>query len=164
MAENELVTVFRSGDASAIEDAEEIRQILAAEGIEAKVLDDTAPGVISGAIEVRVTQADASRAETILAERPVEGDMSDADPSEVLDPVPVFHSSGTGEAEALAIEGMLLANGIQPIRVGTSSIPSLTFEIRVAREFKEQAERLIANAQATGGAAADEEERAGESA
>jgi hypothetical protein len=164
MAENELVTVFRSGDASAIEDAEEVRQILEAEGIEAKIFDDSAPGVISGVIEVRVTQADASRAEAILTERPVEGDMSDADPSAVLDPVTVFQSSGSGEAEALAIEGMLLANGIQPIRVGTAAIPSLNFEIRVAKEFAEQAEQLIANAQATGGSAADEEERAGESA
>jgi hypothetical protein len=161
MNENaELVTVFRSADASAQEDAEEIKEILAGQGISATIVDDSTPGVIAGSVEVRVAPADLGRAEQIIAAMNVEGDMADADPSEVLDPVTVFTATGVqAESEALAIEGMLIANGIQPIRVQASPYPNLPVEIRVAREFADQARQLIEQARVTGSEAADEEER-----
>jgi hypothetical protein len=88
----------------------------------------------------------------------VEGDMAQADPSSVLDPVTVWQGLGTEvEFRATAIEGMLTAAGIQPIVVGTRAIPTLPFKIQVAREQAGRAVQLIAAAEATGAAAADEE-------
>jgi hypothetical protein len=52
---------------------------------------------------------------------------------------------------------MLTAAGIQPIVVGTRAIPTLPFKIQVAREQAGRAVQLIAAAEATGAAAADEE-------
>lgn len=154
----ELVTVFRSADASAMEDAQEIAEILAGQEIEAKVFDDHAPGVFEGSVEVRVAAQDAARAEEIIAGQSVEGDMAQADPSSVLDPVTVWQGLGTEvEFRATAIEGMLTAAGIQPIVVGTRAIPTLPFKIQVAREQAGRAVQLIAAAEATGAAAADEE-------
>jgi len=159
----EMVTVFRSADVTAREDAEEISQILAAEGIENSVVDGRTAGVIAGSVEVRVAASLSDRADSIVAAAQVEGDMADTDPSSVLDPVTIFRSAGTNvEMQAIAIEGMLRANGIQSIRVGTPSIPSLPFEIRVAKDQVERAQQLIAEAEAVGGVAAYEEERAGE--
>jgi hypothetical protein len=160
---SEMVTVFRSADLTARDDAEEISQILAAEGIESSVVDDRTAGVIAGSVEVRVAAALADRVDAIVAAAQVEGDMADTDPSSVLDPVTIFRSAGTNvEAQAIAIEGMLRANGIQTIRVGAPSIPSLPFEIRVSKEQVERAQQLISEAESFGGAAADEEEQSGE--
>ncbi len=48
-ADAEMVTVFRSADQDAEEDARAIKDLLASQEIAAVVLDDSAPGVPSGA-------------------------------------------------------------------------------------------------------------------
>jgi len=164
MDENaEMITVFRSADATAREDAEEIQEVLAGEGIASVVVDDSSPGVVTGTVEVRVAAADAARAEELVDSIQIEGDMAGADPSPVLDPVTVYTAaSGASESELLAIEGMLIANGIQPIRVETRPYPSLPVEIQVAREVADQARQLIIEARKAGAEAAEEEEKSSE--
>jgi hypothetical protein len=80
-----------------------------------------------------------------------------------MDMVTLFSSSNhDGEMEAMQIRGVLEANGIQSIVVGPGSIPSLEFEVQVPREDLERAQRILAEAQAAGPAAAAEAEAAGE--
>ena len=61
---------------------------------------------------------------------------------------------GTGEMEALAIKGLLDANGISNFVVGNSTLPNLSFFVRVPASEAERAEAVIAEAQAAGPAAA----------
>lgn len=79
------------------------------------------------------------------------------DNSEQFDLVTVFRSDEhTAEMEALAIHGLLEAAGIPAVLVGTSVLPVLPFEVRVPKARLEEAERLIAESQATGPQAAEE--------
>jgi hypothetical protein len=64
--------------------------------------------------------------------------------------------------EAMQIHGILEANGIPSIVVGTSTLPVLEFEVQVPRENLDEAQRILAEAQAAGPAAAAEAEAAGE--
>src|ERR1700682_6331911 len=109
----DLVTVYRSMDATAKEDCETIADRLSAEGFSPVVLDDDAPGVPEGTYEVRVRAEEASRAETIVAEHPLP-EKEEVDPSEDLDLEPIYHSEGstTAEFEALGVKSVLEANGI----------------------------------------------------
>ena len=66
----DLITVFRSADQYAEDQAKEARERLVAAGIEAVLLDDSAPGVVVGSWEVRVRTADRRAAEAILATPP----------------------------------------------------------------------------------------------
>ncbi len=85
------------------------------------------------------------------------------DASHEMDMVALFSSYNyDAEMEAMQIHGMLEANGIQSIVVGTSTIPSLEFEVQVSRENLDEAQRILAEAQAAGPAAAAEAEAAGE--
>ena len=52
--ESNLVTVYRSMDASAKQDCEEILRLLQDAGMDAVLWDDSAPGVPEGVFEVRV--------------------------------------------------------------------------------------------------------------
>jgi hypothetical protein len=71
----------------------------------------------------------------------------------------VFSAIGTeAEMEVLAIKGMLEANAIQAVVVGTAAIPTLPFSIGVPREQAVEALRLIEEAKAAGPAAAEEAE------
>jgi hypothetical protein len=159
----ELVTVFRSGDESAEEDATAIADLLRNSGISPTLLDDDAPGVLEGVWEVRVAPADAARAEQLIAARDMPQDEFAApDHSHELDFATVF-SSGDGsresEAEALTVKSLLEANGIYAISAGEGvPIPSLGWEIRVAREHEAEARRIIAEARAAGPSAAEEAE------
>ena len=92
------------------------------------------------------------------------GDMAvEPDASHEMDMVALFSSSNyDAEMEAMQIHGILEANGIQSIVVGTSTIPSLEFEVQVSRENLDEAQRILAEAQAAGPAAAAEAEAAGE--
>jgi hypothetical protein len=54
---SELVTVYRSADSTAEKEAHQIATMLVREGIGATLLDDRAPGVIVGSVEVRVPSA-----------------------------------------------------------------------------------------------------------
>ncbi len=75
----------------------------------------------------------------------------------------LFSSSNVdAEMEANNIHAMLEASGIPSMVVGTSVIPSLEFQVQVPRENKEEAERVMADAQAAGPEAAAEAEAATE--
>jgi len=99
-----------------------------------------------------------------MAQDPEDG-SSQADPegefntSDSLDMVPLFRSSNIdAEMEANNIHGMLQASGIPSVVVGSSVIPSLEFEVQVPRERLQEAERVLAEAQAAGPEAAAEAE------
>ena len=84
-------------------------------------------------------------------------------PSADLDTVTLFSSSNhDGEMEATNIRGMLESNGIDAVVVGPSVIPSLEFQVQVARSEAEEARRFIAEARAAGPEAAAEAEAASE--
>jgi hypothetical protein len=80
-----------------------------------------------------------------------------------LDLVTVFQSAGSGaEMEALDVQALLEASGIQAFIVGDSRLPNLPEEVRVAQDHAEQATQLIADALAAGPAGAEEAEAASE--
>jgi hypothetical protein len=161
---SDLVTVYRSMDANAKEDCEIIIDVLAAQGISAVMLDDSAPGVPEGTFEVQVPAADAARAEETIAENPLPDEVEEVDNSADLDLETIFHADGAlAEVEALGIKNVLEANGVAAVLVGNSVLPTLPFEVRVARDQAERARQLIAEAEAGGPAAAEEAERKSES-
>lgn len=164
-ADTEMVTVFRSADDSAEDDAKAIREMLGAEGISAVLLDDGAPGVPEGVWEVRVPQTHSARAEELISEATLpDDDLIAVDPSPELATETVFRAPGgtTAELEAMSVKSVLDSHGIAALMVGDSVLPNLAFEVRVAKEYADRARELIAEAQAAGPAAADEAERASE--
>src|SRR5262245_55937517 len=72
-----FITVFRSADPTAEEDAAAAREQLAQEGIDAILLGDDAPGVVEGTWEVRVAPPDQERAEAVLAAPPPQQEDED---------------------------------------------------------------------------------------
>jgi hypothetical protein len=58
-------------DADAKENCEEILEILEDAGLDAVLLDDTAPGVPEGVFEVQVPAASVSAAEKLIADNPL---------------------------------------------------------------------------------------------
>ncbi len=90
--------------------------------------------------------------------------MPNGDASHDLDLTPFFRSSNhDAEMEATAIHGLLEANGIPSMLVGSAQIPSLEFVVEVPRSQLEAARQVVADARAAGPEAALEAERAGES-
>lgn len=157
------VTVFRSADESASEDAAKVHELLTAEGIPAQLLDDDTPGIPSGAWEVRVAAEDQERAERLIAHFPPEDEFADVNASDELDLVTVFRSPGNASGmEAPAVESLLQASGISAVVVGDSRFPNLGQEVRVAKEHVETAAALIAEALAAGPSGAAEAEESGE--
>jgi len=157
------ITVFRSADESASEDAANVQQMLTEEGIAATLLDDSAPGVMEGAYEVRVDAENQARAEQLIAQFPPETDLEDADPSEALDLVTVFRSAGPGaEMDAMSIRSVLEAGGISAVLIGDARYPIFPMQVRVAREHEAQARQMIEDALAAGPAGAEEAEELGE--
>jgi hypothetical protein len=158
--ELDLVTVYRSMDADAKEDADCIQELLTDEGIQAVVLDDSAPGVPEGVFEVRVPSADAARAEELIAENPPSEEAEEVDDSPALDQETI--ASAASEMEAMSIKNLLESNGIAAVLVGDSVLPNFPFEVRVAHDQADRARLLIADAEKTGPAGAEEAERASE--
>jgi len=159
--ELDLVTVYRSMDPEAAEDADCIVELLTDAGIQAVVRDDTAPGVPEGVFEVRVPTADAARAEQIIADNPPPEEAEEVDPSSDLDLETIVGASS--EMEAMGIKNLLESNGIATVLVGDSVLPNFPFEVRVARDQVLRARVLIADAEKRGPAAADEAELESES-
>ena len=161
-----LVTVYRSMDQSAEEDCETIASLLTAEGLSPVILDDEAPGVPEGVYEVCVPEAEAARAEEVIANNPLPDEVAEVDDAHELDLETIYHSEGssTGEVEAMGIKNILEANGISAVIVGDSVLPNFPFEVRVASEQAERAKALVDEASKGGPAAADEAELAGERA
>jgi hypothetical protein len=84
------------------------------------------------------------------------------DVSHDLDMVPVYTSTTVdAEMEGDMICGVLANTGIVAV-LSSSQFPNLGVTVRVPRARLEEAERLIAEAQAAGPAAADEAEKASE--
>lgn len=158
----ELVTVYRSGDADAESDAIRVRDRLAEAGMEAIVVGDDQPGVVVGTFEVRVPAADGPRAEQVLADSPDpegEDELVPSDASHDLDMVAVFSSQAVdAEMEAETVRGILEANGIPTVIVGSAQIPVVPVEVRVPQSRLEEAGGILAEARAEGPAMAEEAE------
>jgi len=150
---DELVVVFRSGDHSAEEDAEEVRALLEEAGLAPLVCDDSIPDVPPGVWEVRVPAAQAARAEELIrtaAETPREP----GNPSHELDLETVFDALGaTAEMEALSVRSLLEANGIQAVLVGAPLYPNFRFLVRVPRVDLERARQVLEEARTSAPAA-----------
>lgn len=161
--ERDLVTVFRSADPNAEEQATVARDMLIKAGLDADVFDDSAPGVPEGAYEVRVPREQQADAERIID---TQKDFSPEplDLSHDLDMVPVFISDAP-DSEMLAIEirSILEAHGIPSVLVSGPMFPSLPFEVRVPKIRLEEARQAIAAAEEAGPSAAEEAERESES-
>lgn len=149
----DLVTVYRSMDATAKEDCETILDILNGRGIAAMMVDDSAPGVPEGTFEVRVPAADVAFAEQLVAENPLADEVEEVDNSDNLNLETIYHAEGSGpiaELEAMGIKNLLESNGIAAVLVGDSVLPNFPFEVRVAQDKAELARQVIATAQTTG--------------
>ena len=102
-----------------------------------------------------------------MAQDPDENDAQQEegalDTSHELDMVTLFSSQGVdAEMEADVLHGILESNGISSFLVRGASMPVFGFELQVPRANLEEAERLIAEAQAAGPDAAAEAEAASE--
>jgi hypothetical protein len=157
------VTVFRSADSAAQEDAESVLEILREKGFFGALFDDKSPGVPSGACEVRVEPKDRAQAEALIAANPVEDELAVVDNSHQLDAVTVFRSAGNStEMEAMSVKALLESNGIEAMIVGDARWPNLPEEVRVTKDHVTRAKRLIEAALASGPAGAAEAESATE--
>jgi len=157
--ESELVTVFRSSDPNAEEQAEVACEMLVSAGFDAEVFDDSTPGVPAGAYEVRVPSAQQAAAEQLID---AQKDFSPKplDRSHDLDMVTVFASDApNAEMLASAIRSILSAQDIPSVLVSGTMFPSLPYEVRVPKIRLEEARRAIAAAEEAGPAAAEEAER-----
>jgi type III secretory pathway lipoprotein EscJ len=135
--------VYRSMDASAKEDCQEILDLLQDAGIDAVLWDDSAPGVPEGVFEVRVPAANAARAEKVIAENPLPDEVDEVDPSPELDLETI--ASAASEMEANGMKNFLESNGIAAVLVGDSVLPNLAFEVRVAHDQAARARQLLAD-------------------
>jgi hypothetical protein len=97
-----------------------------------------------------------------MAEEP-ESESSSVDNSHELDMVTLFSSSNhDAEMVAMAIHSILQANDIPSVLVGSSTLPSLAFQVQVPKTDLEEAQRVMAEAEEAGPAAAAEAEAASE--
>jgi hypothetical protein len=159
-AEQDMVTIWRSADPSAEDQAAAVQETLARAGLTAVLFTEDDPGVPEGAYEVRVPAAQESRAEQALAERAPEAEQ---DNSSALDLITVYEGQGTtAELEALSIRALLDSADIPSVLVGTPTIPNLPFRVKAPRSMAEQAHAAIEAAKATGPQAAEAAERATE--
>jgi ribosomal protein L11 methylase PrmA len=157
----EMITIFRSADPGAEDDANTVCDMLVEAGFTAVLVDDSEPGVFEGSWEVRVPAGQAEAAEAAWAEAAAA--MPAGDPSEDLDLVALFEE-GTelSELEATSLQSLLEANGITAMVVGASGLPSIPYEVRVPREQLEAAEQVVADAVAAGSEGAETAEAEGQ--
>jgi len=88
---------------------------------------------------------------------------SSIDTSHDLDMVTLYSSQGVdAEMEADVIHGLLESNGISSLVIRAAGTPVFGFEVNVPRARFEEAERVIAEAQAAGPEGAAEAEAASE--
>ena len=154
----EMVTVFRSADPTATEEASVILDLLAEAGLNAMLLTDEYPGVLHGTVEVRVPVAEEEAALDAIdagAEMPAEGS-----PSHGYDLVELYRGQGAnGEVESVSIRAVLDANHIPSVLVGSMQLPNLPFRVMVPQLFAEAAHQVLDEAENAGSAAAEEAER-----
>jgi hypothetical protein len=157
-----FITVYRSADANAEVDATAVRNALMRNQIDARLYDDNAAGVVPGSYEVRVPENQAAEAEALIAHMD-QDDPGAADPSRDLDMVTLRRTMGTtAQMEAFGIKGILDANGISSVVIGNTTLPNLSFFVRVPKASLQLAEETIREAEAAGPAAAAEAERESE--
>jgi hypothetical protein len=144
--------VYRSMDASAKEDCQEILVLLRDAGLDAILWDDSAPGVPEGVFEVRVPAAYGAEAEKLIAQNPLPDEVEEVDPSSELDLETI--ASAATELEATTIKNLLDANGVAAVLVGDSVLPNLAFDLRVAHDQVARARQIVEEAQRGGEAAA----------
>jgi len=145
-----MVTVFRSADADAADQAEDVCDLLVESGMTAIVADDSEPGIEEGSFEVRVPAEQAAEAEAILtaaAEAPEDMEYSGED----MDLVSIFET-GTeiSEMEALSLKTLLESNNIPTVIEGATTLPNLGFDVRVPIRYLDDARRVVEEAAATG--------------
>jgi hypothetical protein len=158
-APTDLVTVYRSMDATAKEDCDVVAEMLTEEGLTPTIFDDSAPGVPEGVFEVQVPASQSRKAEELIAENPLPDEVEEVDDSEDLDLETIYHGDGTlAEVESMEVKNVLQSSGIAAIVVGNSVLPTMSFEVRVARDQVDRARQVIQEAQAGGPKAADEAE------
>ena len=145
-ASSDLVTVYRSMDATAKEDCESILDMLGEEHISAVIVDDSASGVPEGTYEVRVPANEAQRAEKLIEENPLPDEVEEVDDSSALDLETVFVAP---EMEAMSVKNLMESNGIAAVLVGDSVLPNFPFEVRVAREQAVRARKLLEDVEST---------------
>lgn len=86
--------------------------------------------------------------------------MDPREESDDLDLVTVFQAAGaTSEMEALSVQSLLQAAGIDAVLVDAHVLPNLPAEVRVAQEHVTEAKRIIADSLAAGPSAALEAEK-----
>ncbi len=160
--ENDLVTVFRSADEDAEEQANVARDLLVNAGIAAEVFDDSAPGVPEGVFEVRVAAPRVEEAEDLIdAQR--DFSEQEVDLTADLDMVPVFASeSNDAEMVALQIRSILESHDIPSVLISGAMFPNLPFEVRVPKVHLDAARQAIAAAEDAGPSGAEEAERESE--
>lgn len=87
------------------------------------------------------------------------------DPTHHLDAETIYEGQGQNAAiEAMNIKGVLEANGISVWVTDGAPYPSLPVVMRVPKDQLEKAKQILAEAQAAGPAAAEEQELVSESA
>jgi hypothetical protein len=160
--ETDFITVFRSGDPTAKQDAETARERLAQGGIRAIVRGDEAPGVVEGSWEVRVPAADRAQAEALVdapAPKPEdESEVSTEGQSHDLDFVSLASFDGIGaEMQSTLLRSALEGNGIPCAVIGIAQIPSLGFEVRVPKTRLEEALTIVAGVDQSGAEIAEGE-------
>jgi len=97
-----------------------------------------------------------------MAQDPEQGEDL-IDPSHEFDMVSLYSSQAVdAEMEADVIHGVLESNGVPSMVVRVTGLSPLGFEVQVPRARLEEAERLIAEAEAAGPDAAAEAEAASE--
>jgi hypothetical protein len=163
-AQESVVTVFRTADPSAREDAAAVADLLTDAGLHPEQFNDDAIGVPLGASEVRVPAAEEAMALEIIAQRD-SAPKEPGDPGHALDLVEVFTGVGAGgEMEAISIRTVLDANDIPSVVVGAAQIPNLPFVVKVPANVADRARTAILEARQAGPAAAEEAEAASEAA
>ena len=145
-ASADLVTVYRSMDATAKDDCESIIEMLGEEQISAVMVDDSAPGVPEGTYEVCVPARDAAKAEKLIEENPLPDEVEEVDDSSDLDLETIFVAP---EMEAMSVKNLLESNGIAAVLVGDSVLPNFPFEVKVAREQTVRARKLLEDVEST---------------
>jgi hypothetical protein len=155
-----LIPVYRASDMNAAQDVEVVRNLLVSSGLDAAVADDN-HGLPDGTFEVRVPSDQADRAREILnAGSPLGEAGAAVDRSSDLDMVTLRRFAGaTGEIQALGTKGILDSIGINSVVVGSSSLPNLSFFLKVAQADAERANAAIQDADANAPAAAEEADR-----
>jgi hypothetical protein len=159
----DAVTVFRSSDPRAHEEAAAALELLANHGLSGGLTGDNARTDFAAVWEMKAKSKYSAEAEVLIADSLTEDDISNVNASHDLDLVAVFRSAGNNsEIEGLLVKGILDAAGIYAMIENDSRFPNLPAEVRVPRDRVIDAKRLIADALAAEAGAAYEAEAVGE--